>query len=270
MKYYYLDSAANVLGPVRVEDLQALLVSGRLQPATQVCQESTENWVALSSVVSTGSPAPAALSQRPSPAASTEYVVHYEGNVGTWIKLTTTSALNAAKDFALQYPQNGDCCIVVREHGGMSSSERVFRRTNGVFSLKEREPQQIGDSLGNKNGRRLSGGIILVRGAPVWSTAFLITVAQCAAGAMFLFILAGLFAILGFFSVVFVEPKFSFVQGIVASAGIIAIGGIASLLYFGVALLLGCIAMLPVNAVLVAGFNFACGFMGGLKVRLMP
>ena len=44
-KYYYLDAAEEVSGPLELAELDALHKSGKIMSNTQVCVEGTENWI---------------------------------------------------------------------------------------------------------------------------------------------------------------------------------------------------------------------------------
>lgn len=43
--YYYLDSSEEVQGPFTLSDLDSMHKGGKITAATQVCEESTENWM---------------------------------------------------------------------------------------------------------------------------------------------------------------------------------------------------------------------------------
>lgn len=43
-KYYYLDAAGEVSGPLELPELDAMQKAGKIMSNTQVCEEGTENW----------------------------------------------------------------------------------------------------------------------------------------------------------------------------------------------------------------------------------
>ena len=43
-KYYYLDAAEEVSGPLELAELDAMHKAGKIMSNTQVCEEGTENW----------------------------------------------------------------------------------------------------------------------------------------------------------------------------------------------------------------------------------